>query len=923
MSTLRDLLEETLAQCPEKGIQYLEKYDGTTNTVKQSYQELYAEATRVCAHLKASGVRVGAPVVFQVAALRDILAGFWACVLGGFVALPITLVPNFTEMNANLGRLRHALALLGNPHVLIRRDQEHNFTVNYMKTTQSEDPLKLVIYDDIPGDGDNNPTPALDNDPAPPANPRDTILYMLTSGSSGNSKVVMLSHGNVIAAVTGKSKMFELNRDSITMNWISMDHVAGIIEGHLMPLLLGATQINVQTSAILSNPSLFLRLIQDHKVNLTFAPNFMLRKLIEHVQADPPQHLDLSSLRRLLSGGEAVVVKTAQEFLNILAPFGLSPKCITPGFGMTETCAGCAYQLDFPTADKSEEFGSLGGCIDNVEVRVVDDDNRDCPEGVPGNLQVRGASVLGGYCKNPVANRDSFVGDWFITGDRAMIHPTRGLVLTGRTKDSIIINGNNLYSHEMEALLEEMDCIESSWTAVCPIRLNHADTEQILVLCHLKSREHLVDNLREIRSTLVTHFGVRPAIVLPLEKSDIPKSSLGKISRTQMREKFERGEFKAQFEECERLEKEALEHKHASTETEAFLQAVFANALLMGNQELSVNANFFDLGGSSVTMIGVKVAIDERYKGDFPVINLFQYPTVESLAAFLDVSSGQKMTEYNPIIPLQLQAPDDRSPLFMVHPGVGDILIFTELAKLFRNYRKFYAIRARGFNDNEDYFSTFQEMVSVYVEHILKVQPQGPYYLSGYSYGGAVASEIAKSLEQLGHRVAFVGLLNIPPHIAERMHEINDFDGLMNLVLFVDLLSPAEFKIVKEDVRHLPKQEQLEEIVRRSDQQRVKELNIDAQKLDDWVALARSLIECGKTHDPDATGKLKVSPKIFWAKPLFDSVEEWLEKLRVWQQYTEGQIELIEVPGEHYTLMSPRLVRGFAAVFKRYMGNDQ
>jgi acyl-CoA synthetase (AMP-forming)/AMP-acid ligase II/thioesterase domain-containing protein/acyl carrier protein len=825
------------------------------------------------------------------------------------------MVGNFDEVNAQLGTLHHACILLNNPAILAREKHEVALEKKFPKIAKYVESPKVIIIEDL-----HQEQVTADEEPHSEANLNDLALFMLTSGSTGNAKIVMLTHGNLLASISGKASEFKLGANDATLNWIALDHVAGLVDCHMLALSVGGHQLQLNSGIVLANPISLLQLIAKYQVSLTFAPNFLFRKLIERIHAEHHIGLDVSCLRVLISGGESVVVKTALEFIKAASKFNLNPSCITPGFGMTETCAGCVFNRNFPAVDGDSEFASLGSTIEGVQIRIMDENDSELPQGEQGNLQVFGGPVLQSYYKNPSANSESFDADgWFFTGDRAMIDPKRGLVLTGRSKDSIIINGVNYYSHEIETTIEELDFIDSSWTVACPTRKRGSDTEGLLILCHLKTRENILDLLADIRGEMLKQYGVRPAYVVPLEKEQIPKSSLGKISRTQMRTAFERGDFAGEVESLAQLERDAVHFVEPANDAERDIRSFFGTALLLEANEISTNQNFFDLGGTSVTLIGLKVAIDARFKIDLPIVSVFQNPTVQQLAAFVQ-SAASKPPTYNPIVPLQLTAPDNRDPFFMVHPGVGDVLIFVELAKLFKNYRKFYALRARGFNEGEEYFQSFHEMVECYTEHILTVQSSGRFYLSGYSYGGAVAAEIAKSLERRGHEVAFVGLLNIPPNSADRMHEINDFDGLMNLVLFVDLLTPTEFERVREEVRGMPKQQQLDTIIQRSNAKRVQELAITAQKLDEWVALARSLIECGKGFDPNATGKLRCTPIVFWARPLFDSVEVWLKRLSAWQDFTDGEVRFIEVPGEHYTLMSPRLVRNFAKIFKQYMG---
>src|SRR5262249_19053393 len=152
--------------------------------------------------------------------------------------------------------------------------------------------------------------------------------------------------------------------------------------------------------------------------------------------------------------------------------------------------------------------------------------------------------------------------------------------------------------------------------------------------------------------------------------------------------------------------------------------------------------------------------------GDLPVASILQAPSVRLLARRL---TGGAQAGYDPLV--RLQHTGDGVPLFCVHPGLGEGLVFVNLAKYLVNERPFFALRARGFGPGEKPFGSFAEMVDAYATAIRRVQPHGPYAVAGYSYGGAVAFEIAKALEAQGEPVPFVGIFNLPPHISGRMNE--------------------------------------------------------------------------------------------------------------------------------------------------------
>ena len=146
-----------------------------------------------------------------------------------------------------------------------------------------------------------------------------------------------------------------------------------------------------------------------------------------------------------------------------------------------------------------------------------------------------------------MATQDAFTEDsWFNTGDLGFLK-AGCLTITGRQKDVIIVNGLNYYSHEIEAVVEELSGIEVSYTAACAIRDDRADTDKLAIFFSTEKTEdnELIGRLKEIRSVVVKSIGINPDYLIPVDKEIIPKTAIGKIQRTQLKQRFEAGEFKA------------------------------------------------------------------------------------------------------------------------------------------------------------------------------------------------------------------------------------------------------------------------------------------------------------------------------------------------------------------------------------------
>ncbi|WP_220040190.1 non-ribosomal peptide synthetase [Nonomuraea aridisoli] len=891
---IADLLLGAAALAPaERGVRHVDD-DGSVRA--QPYAELLDLACRLLGGLRRRGLAPGSQVALVLERPRDIIPAFWACVLGGYVPCPMAPLPG--DPGRWAARLRHAGELLGDP-----------LTVTDADTAPALPPLprrRVALVEEL---GAGAPEPA-----RPQASRDGVALIMLTSGSSGASKAVPLTHGNLLASMAAKAERLGCHGGDVMMNWIAFDHIAAF-EGHLLPMLVGAEQVQARPQYVLEDPARFLRLASGHRVSVTFAPNFLFGEIDK---LPPEPGLDLSALRHILSGGEAVVRATARRFLAALAPYGLRETAIVPAFGMTETCAGSVLNLRFPDDGEEHEFAALGDPVRGLDLRIAED-GRPVPDGTEGELQVRGPMVFRGYHRDPAATAAAFTGDgWFRTGDRGVLTGA-GLRLVGRDKDSVIVNGVNYFAQEAEAALDTLPEVASSCVAAFPTRPPGGDTELLAVAftpsMPLSDEAGVRRALVAVRTAVARLWGFRPGLILPLPASELPKTSLGKIQRALLRRRLESGQFDERLRWAAALSgRRRGDRVPPRTDAEREVAAIYADLFALPRDEVGASASFLELGGTSLDVLRLKQCLERAFpEAGLPVAAILRAPAVRDLAALLDPAARAAGQAYDPVVPLQPGG--ERTPLFCVHPGVGEVLVFVNLAGYFAGERPFYALRARGFGPGEPPFGSFGEMVSCYVEAIRRRRPHGPYAVAGYSYGGAVAFEVAKALEALGERVDFVGILNLPPYISARMREIDFTEGALHLALFLDLIGPQQAEELAGPLRALPPERQIDRIMAIASRRRLAQLDLDRDGFASWVGLAQSLVGAGRSYEPSGTVE---SVTVFYARPLRGTKQEWLDhELRRWDDFTRGENRYVEVPGEHYTLMNADHVGVFQHILRR------
>jgi acyl-CoA synthetase (AMP-forming)/AMP-acid ligase II/thioesterase domain-containing protein/acyl carrier protein len=876
-----ELLSRAARRHPRSGVCLLGADRGGETLL--TYRALLNEARGILGGLRAHGVAPGANIVLLLERPGDFLPTFWACVLGGYVPCPLALIRNDAQRWAR--HLAHIDTLLDHPHLITTRalapevSSLPTIDLEALRASAPQEPSEKVQL----------------NDPA---------MLVLTSGSTGNSKAVVLTHANLLASMSGKNERQQLTSADVTLNWISFDHVAALLEAHLLPLYVGAMQLHVESAAILADPLLFLKLIDRYRVSMTFSPNFLFGQINARAgDISPP--LDLSCLRHIISGGEANVVETGQRFLELLAPYGLARSALWPAFGMTETCAGSIYSREFPHGDTHREFASVGFPITGMHMRIVDDGGALAPAGEPGELQLRGPMIFSRYYNNDEATRAAFTPDgWFRTGDLGRIEGGR-LTLVGRSKDSIIVSGVNYFSHELEAALAELDGIEPSFVTAFPTRPRAADTEQLAIVFapsfDLEDESRLRSLIVSIRNTTVLLWGFRPSLILPLPKDEFPKTSLGKIQRGVLRKRLEAGAFSDHEAMIADINARHLSPYQAPDgAAEIAVAEIFGKLLGVDPAQMSATTNFFDLGGTSLELVKLKLAVESTFGfEDFPLATILQNPTVQMLALKVVPGAYSSESDYNPVVPLQLTG--KKTPLFIVHAAAGEVLVFMSLANYFVNERPVYALRARGFNKGEKYFASFDDMVKTYVSALRQYQPHGPYAIAGYSYGGPVAFEIAKALEAEGEQVAFLSSIDGTPYVGERHRKFHAMDSAANLAYFLTLIDERQMQRIQSEPSSP------EDIVRMASPERLAALDLDLPKFSAWADLSHALVEVGQAHVP--TGEVE-SVTVFHVDP-FNA------DLREWDQLTRSPNRYIKVDGEHHTIFSPKHVASFQAALRR------
>ncbi|BCL84582.1 non-ribosomal peptide synthetase [Ktedonobacteria bacterium brp13] len=587
-----------------------------------------------------AGVQPQDTVILQLANNEQCIPMFWGCQLAGVVPAPLAVPPTYQQLSSATHKVHDAWVLLDHAVVITNHEMLPEL-LNWAKELGLEQFRALAIEDLFVHEGDTEWYHA---------SPDDLALLLLTSGSTGAPKAVMLNHCHVLSMVTGMIQMFGFSVQDVTFNWMPFDHVGGLIMMHMRDIYLGSQEINVSNQTILFDPLQWLDGIDHYRATVTWAPNFAFGLIADYAEEIRSRNWDLSSMHSMFNGGEAVVAKVGRRFLALLEPHGLPADAIRPAWGMSETSSGVIFSRTFlrETVKDEDAFVEVGTPIPGLSMRIVDDTNQLLVEGSIGHFQVKGLSVTSGYYHRPELNQSVFTDDgWFATGDLGFIQKGR-LTITGRTKDTIIINGVNYYSHSIEAAVEELSEIETSYTAACAVRKSSDTTDQLAIFFVLSSPlddHHLTQLLRKIRYYVTKAIGITPEYLLPVEQDMIPKTAIGKIQRPQLKQVFEKGGFADLLKHLERVssggtsQKSLVSEKNAVSLTEEDIQhsliQFFVDDLNIVHDSIEPDTNIHSLGVNSIKMMKLMRAFEKGYRIKITIRELFTYPTIQSLAMYL------------------------------------------------------------------------------------------------------------------------------------------------------------------------------------------------------------------------------------------------------------------------------------------------
>ncbi|HYF81967.1 MAG TPA: amino acid adenylation domain-containing protein [Clostridia bacterium] len=655
--TLIDVLENSIKL--NKGITYI---NGDENDVFVGYDKLYCDALIVLYNLQLMGIKPGQELVFQIEKNEDFTNIFWACILGGIIAVPVTIGVNEEHRN----KLLKILDILNDP-LLIIGEEVYNKLVLYLKKiglNEAYDKIKnraVFVEDAYKKEGVGTIHRAQKNDIA---------FIQFSSGSTGEPKGVVLTHENLITNMAAITKAVGITSQDSSFGWMPLTHDLGLIGFHLTPLFAGINQYIMPTVFFITHPIKWLEKANQYRVSLLASPNFGYKHFLNFFNDDISRDWNLSCIRLIINGAEPISASLSNEFYNKMAAWGLKKEAAFPVYGMAEACVAVTFsqpgaglipvpvdrkhlsigsvikEIDNPQNRDALVFVELGYPVEDCFVRICDDEDRVLGDNIVGNIQIQGKNVTSGYYNNPDATSLIMTSDgWLRTGDLGFFKHG-SLIVTGRKKDIIFVNGQNYYPHDIERVAEEVDGINIGMVASCGIYNIERQKEEIgIFVLYKRELQKFAQLALKIKSYINKQTGLEVGAVVPIIK--MPKTTSGKIQRYILKEMYEAGEFTDVLDRLRIYIEEMLELRITEPPRDEFDEKVLNIWMhVLDINSISITDNFFELGGNSLKAAYIANGIYREFGVILPLKGIFEEPTIKALADYIKTADK---TVYEPI----------------------------------------------------------------------------------------------------------------------------------------------------------------------------------------------------------------------------------------------------------------------------------
>ncbi|MFB4300953.1 fatty acyl-AMP ligase [Actinomadura sp. NTSP31] len=531
--TLAAAFGEHAAATPGKPAFVFAREPGQGPDTVLTYRDLRRRALSVARRLR-DRTAPGSRVMLALPTGPEFVECYLGCLMAGMVAVPVPALDGRREAGERVaGIARDCGASL-----VLADERDIGATREWIGQTGLDGLAGVTVAGLAEGeDADLGTGPERD----------DLAVLQYTSGSTGDPKGVMLTHGNILANVEALRAAGGLGAADRLGGWIPLHHDMGLFVLLSTALAIGGTCVLMSPVGFLKRPVEWLRMVDRHGVTATAAPSFAFERCARLVTDEHLAELDLSRLRYMWNGSEPIHAPAMRAFTERFARAGFRPETMSPGYGLAEATVFVSLRTAEPvvrTVDGREVVGC--GTVAGLDVRIVDPRTRRAlPDGEAGEIWLSGASVGRGYWRRPRESAEVFAagidgegGRWLRTGDLGLLRDGE-LYITGRLREILIVHGRNLFPQDLEQLARDAHPALSGLVgAAFAVR---APDERVVLLHEVAPRTAAADLpgiARAVSRRLATTLGIPAGNVVLVRRGAVRRTTSGKIRRGEMRARF-------------------------------------------------------------------------------------------------------------------------------------------------------------------------------------------------------------------------------------------------------------------------------------------------------------------------------------------------------------------------------------------------
>ncbi|MBC6433148.1 amino acid adenylation domain-containing protein, partial [Nostoc sp. HG1] len=722
------------------------------------------------------------------------------------------------------------------------------------------------------------------------------VIY--TSGSTGKPKGVAMSQLALCNLILWQLENMKISSAAKTLQFSPISFDASFHE-MFSTWYSGGTLLLI-TEELRRDPVALLALMENKAVERLFIPFVGLQQLAEVAVGG---ELFTTNLREIITAGEQLQITPAiSHWLS-----KLTDDCTLHNhYGPSESHVVTTFTLT-NSVETWPLLPPIGRPIANTQIYILDKYLQPIPIGVAGELYIGGVPLARGYLNRPQLTLEKFIPNPFSTdthsrlyktGDLARYLPDGNIEFLGRIDNQVKVRGFRIELGEVEAVLSQHEDLKGC----CVIAREDTPGDKRLV-AYLVAHQNCTPTINELRQFLKAKL---PEYMIPnafVMLESLPLTPSGKVDRRAL----------------PTFNHTSDSDKFVAPRNQLELQLMQIWSRILKVDKVGVQDNFFDLGGHSLLTPYLMAQIKQQFGKDIPIASLYQNPTIEQLATIVQADSDSSI--WSPLIAIQPNG--SKPPLFCLPGAAGTPFYLYDLARCLGSEQPFYSFQANGLSGGSAALTQVEDMAAQYIQELEVVQPQGPYFLAGHSFGGKLAFEMAQQLLRKGHKVALVAILDTTAPFYQEKPEGFDWDNarwLAQLAGAIEIVYAKKVDISDDILQCLLWEDQLKYVL-----ERLK--NADILPPDDEITQLNNMVQLLKANSlvnyvPQQVYPIRITfLRASETSAVEESNSEVLSEILQdstwgWSKFSTEPVDIHFVPGNHVTMMTQPHVQVLAERLK-------